>query len=190
VISRNKKFDEAELEFFADRYAGMDRQLFIRFLRILFGSARLLGLLEHYLNLYDLSQGRFQVMMETFKNMDEGGIPPSELAGLMGVKSASVTGLVDNLERDGLVQRVRNSKDRRKVSIQLTNKATDFLDSFLPFHQQNIHQFLSVFTPEELEVTGEHIERLCDSIEPRVDELEKIETTERMKQLKQLLHKK
>ena len=36
------------------------------------------------------------------------------------VKSSTVTGIIDRLEQKGLVRRVRNSPDRRMITIELT----------------------------------------------------------------------
>ena len=44
----------------------------------------------------------------------------SELAGLLGVEKAAMTGLIDRVERHGLVQRVAVPADRRACRIDLT----------------------------------------------------------------------
>ena len=53
---------------------------------------------------------------------DHGPLPPSQIARHILVKSSTVTGIVDRLEQKGLVQRVRNSRDRRVINIELTEK--------------------------------------------------------------------
>jgi DNA-binding MarR family transcriptional regulator len=49
-----------------------------------------------------------------------GSLSMTELAEHMGVTVAGATGLVDRLERDGLVARARDERDRRLVLVQLT----------------------------------------------------------------------
>ena len=51
---------------------------------------------------------------------ERGVLPPSRIARLVMVKSSTVTGIIDRLEQKGLVKRVRNSRDRRVVNIELT----------------------------------------------------------------------
>jgi DNA-binding MarR family transcriptional regulator len=45
---------------------------------------------------------------------------PSEIAERLQITTASVTELVDRLERNGLVRRVRHPTDRRKLLVTLT----------------------------------------------------------------------
>ncbi|MFE7114350.1 MarR family winged helix-turn-helix transcriptional regulator [Streptomyces sp. NPDC057654] len=65
------------------------------------GQARLLGVLE----------GRSPAM--------------TELAALLDVERASVTGLVDRAERRGLVRRVAVPGDRRAARVELTDKGRE-----------------------------------------------------------------
>ena len=51
---------------------------------------------------------------------ENGPLPPSQIAKIIMVKSSTVTGIIDRLEQKGLVVRLRNSPDRRVITIQLT----------------------------------------------------------------------
>ena len=50
----------------------------------------------------------------------------------MTLSSASMTSLIDTLERRGLVERHRHPTDRRKVLIHLTGEARTIVDRTLP----------------------------------------------------------
>lgn len=50
----------------------------------------------------------------------EGPLPMGDLARRVAVTEKTITGLVDRLERDGLVQRLRDRADRRVVRVKLT----------------------------------------------------------------------
>lgn len=52
-----------------------------------------------------------------------GPMGPAELAASLGIRSASVTVLVDRLEQAGHVERVRSSSDRRRVAVTTTPSA-------------------------------------------------------------------
>ena len=54
------------------------------------------------------------------------------IAERMLVSSASMTSLLDTLERRGLIERHPHPSYRRKVLIQLTNKAQAIVDQMLP----------------------------------------------------------
>jgi len=51
---------------------------------------------------------------------DHGDLSPSELGQRLIVTRATVTGVVDSLERRGYVRRVPNPADRRSVLVELT----------------------------------------------------------------------
>jgi DNA-binding MarR family transcriptional regulator len=48
-----------------------------------------------------------------------GAISAGELAKRVGVTSGAITGVIDRLERDGWVRRVRDPGDRRKVIVEM-----------------------------------------------------------------------
>ena len=65
----------------------------------------------------------------------KGSLTASELGQLMVVTSAAMTGIVDRLERDGLVERGSNPDDRRQSPISLTPQGRALVErlSAIPF---------------------------------------------------------
>jgi len=53
----------------------------------------------------------------------ENGLTQAELSRRIGIEVASSTAVLDSLESEGLVTRVRNAADRRKVNVFLTTAA-------------------------------------------------------------------
>ncbi|MFV2198603.1 MarR family winged helix-turn-helix transcriptional regulator [Nocardiopsis sp. LOL_012] len=49
-----------------------------------------------------------------------GTLTPGEIAESLCMSTGSVTGVLDRLERRGLVERTRHPEDRRKVAVRLT----------------------------------------------------------------------
>lgn len=56
---------------------------------------------------------------------EQGEITAAEVSRQIGIGPATVTGILDRLERSDLVRRVRRSSDRRKVSLVLTDKGQE-----------------------------------------------------------------
>jgi len=78
----------------------------------------------------DLSASAFQVLAVL-----EGADQPLAghvIAERLLVSSASMTSLLDTLERRGLIERHRHPDDRRKVLIHLTDEARVIVDQMLP----------------------------------------------------------
>ena len=91
---------------------------------------------EVFLSEHNMSPGRFTVMMLLYDKIGGRPIPqtPADLAEKAGVTRATITGLVDTLERDGLVTREHDSGDRRMMLVHLTPKGHETLQEILPGH--------------------------------------------------------
>ena len=72
---------------------------------------------ERWAEQHKLSSGRLGLM---FRLMRCGDAPLGELAEALDSTPRNITGLVDHLERDGLVERVPDPDDRRSVRARLT----------------------------------------------------------------------
>jgi MarR family transcriptional regulator, organic hydroperoxide resistance regulator len=62
---------------------------------------------------------------------EEDGITPAELSERIRMDRATVTAVLDTMERQGLVRRVRHPHDGRKVCIFLTSKGEELRDPVL-----------------------------------------------------------
>ena len=78
----------------------------------------------------DLSPSAFQALAV----LEGAGEPLAGhvIAERLLVSSASMTSLLDTLERRGLIERHRHPDDRRKVLIHLTDEAREIVDRMLP----------------------------------------------------------
>lgn len=69
---------------------------------------------------HGLSEGRFVLLFLLDAAPD--GLAPNTLAEQAGVTRATVTGLLDGLEREALIERHADANDRRALCIRLTRK--------------------------------------------------------------------
>jgi DNA-binding MarR family transcriptional regulator len=93
---------------------------------------------EAHLAEHEITQGRFGVLMALWGNCHREGrevpLSPAEIAERTGVTRATVTGLIDTLERAGLVARTPHSDDRRMTSVVMTPRGEGILQKILPAH--------------------------------------------------------
>ncbi len=90
-------------------------------------AARAISLLqERWAEKHGLSEGRLGVLFRLYRC---GPIPLGDLATDLGSTPRNITGLVDHLERDGLVERVPDSEDRRSVHARLTEAGRTRIES-------------------------------------------------------------
>ena len=81
---------------------------------------------------------------------DHGPLPPSQIARYIMVKSSTVTGIIDRLEQKDLVYRLRDSPDRRVITIQLTEAGRELTQHAPPPLQQKIVEGLKKLPEEEI----------------------------------------
>jgi DNA-binding MarR family transcriptional regulator len=98
-----------------------------------------------------VSQGRFTVLMLLLDkpNLASQRLSPADLADQAGVTRATMTGLVDTLERDGLVVRQPAPDDRRMQLVELTPRGIEFISSMLPEHFRRISVLMSALSESE-----------------------------------------
>ncbi len=60
-----------------------------------------------------------------------------------------MTGLLDGLEADGLVDRSHRKDDRRSLDIRLTKKGLQLLEKILPDHYARIAELMTPLTKAE-----------------------------------------
>ena len=96
---------------------------------------------------YSITSAQLNCLVALYENEP---LPPSQIAKHMMVKSSTVTGVIDRLERKGLVTRQRNSPDRRIINIQLTPDGKKMAKIAPPPIQQRVVDGLQQLNPKEL----------------------------------------
>ena len=92
--------------------------------------------------------------------MQEGPLSPGRLSELSGLKSGSVTGVIDRLEAAGYVHRERDETDRRKVRVVLNTERLQSAESPYAGQAAQLRGVLESFGPLELDVIARFLERL------------------------------
>lgn len=72
-----------------------------------------------------------------------GGLSAGQLAKALRVGQPTITGIVERLERRGVLTRTRNGEDRRSVNIAATEKGRRLLKSAPPLLQERFRQRLA-----------------------------------------------
>ncbi|MBV6627100.1 MAG: MarR family transcriptional regulator [Rivularia sp. (in: Bacteria)] len=97
---------------------------------------------------YNLSMGKFTLLIQLFTASDKG-LTPSEFAERSGVTRATITGLLDGLEKEDLVKRQPYPEDRRRLTIVLTDKGRELISKMLPDHFCRTTNMMSNLTATE-----------------------------------------
>lgn len=84
----------------------------------------------------------------------------SELQEILGIRSASISEMIINLEADGLVEKAKSEKDGRHVVLRLTPEGHAQALYFKKEYLKRVEEMTSCLTPEELK----EFHRLLDKI--------------------------
>jgi len=133
---------------FSRRYPNMNPSAIKACAALLRTGSELLTAFEAILGLHGLSQGRFLTLIVMNRNPDEAA-SPSSLAEKVGVKRATMTGLLDRLERDDLIERRAHQQDRRKIGVRLTPKGGQVLAEMLPDYYRRVAKIMANLTEKD-----------------------------------------
>ena len=95
---------------------------------------------------------------------EENSCTVSTLVKKTQLPNGTLTGVLDGLEREGLIRRVNNVEDGRSWLIELTARAEAMRETILKRHEIIIGLFEAVVTPEESSALKRALHRLTESM--------------------------
>ncbi len=90
----------------------------------------------------------------------EPPVSPNQIAERLIISRASVTSLIDSLEKRGYVRRQPHGSDRRMLLIELTETGRQVADRFRPIVHMHENQWLNTLSAEEQEQLIQLLHRL------------------------------
>ena len=112
---------------------------------------------DRHLARFNLTKGQYGVLDAL---LYFGSLQLGQLAEKVLRSEGTMTTVVDNLERRGLVERERNQHDRRVVKVSLTEAGRQLISEVVPVHVAAIVEAMGILSPVEQEVLG----RLCRQV--------------------------
>jgi DNA-binding MarR family transcriptional regulator len=109
----------------------------------------------------DLTFGQLRLL---FVLGQAGPVPIGQLAEKLGVTPATVSELIDRMERRGMVARRHRADDRRIVECEIAEGGSSLLAQIAGARQQGTRRLLAVLTGDELA----DLDRLLQSIAERL----------------------
>lgn len=93
-----------------------------------------------------------------------GELNQRELGVHMNIKDSTVVRLIDRMERDGLIGRVRSSFDRRVSNLTLTEKGKSLWIELEPIGDAFLTQLGNGISKEEMEIFQQVLSRMVDNV--------------------------
>jgi DNA-binding MarR family transcriptional regulator len=126
-IKQNKPFNSIEQE---------------ALLSVVRTSAQLMDRFELFLRPYGITGTQYNVL-RILRGSEPKGLCRNELRDRMLTRMPDVTRLLDRMEEAGLVERTRDTEDRRMVTSRITKKASQLLATLDPLVADNEKTFFA-----------------------------------------------
>ncbi|SIQ28085.1 DNA-binding transcriptional regulator, MarR family [Alkalispirochaeta americana] len=97
---------------------------------------------------------------------EQDTITLSKLTKIVALTNSTVTGIVDRLEKQDLLHRVRSSSDRRQIHLCLTEKGTAFLQEIPSAVPRRFIEGMQSYTPAEVEQILWAVDQIADLLDP------------------------
>ena len=133
---------------YSKRYRNVNPGSVEAFLNLLRVASDVLDATEQYFGEHGTSQGRFTVLCLLNRNPDQP-LCPADLADRSGVTRATMTGLLQGLESEGLLKRTSSADDKRMFFVELTNKGRRYLDNILPDWFRRVDELMQAINDKE-----------------------------------------
>ncbi|WP_094549420.1 MarR family winged helix-turn-helix transcriptional regulator [Petroclostridium xylanilyticum] len=101
-----------------------------------------------FFNKFNISHTKFNVLVILYKNSEEG-MTLSDIGEQMLVTKANITGLIDRLEKQGFVKRIRDSVDRRKITAVITEKGKQFTEEIIIKYKEWSRDIMTILNDHE-----------------------------------------
>lgn len=152
------------LEKFVLRYPDADIKAISDFVNLLRAFSDVSDALDKLLARHGLLQGRWWVLVLLMRQ-DDLTSSPSDLAAKAGVTKATMTGFIDGLEREGLVQRLMDNNDRRKFMIRMTPLGQQKLDEVMPDYYSRVKALMTVLGDAQRDALVENAKTLAANLD-------------------------
>ena len=156
----------------AEEFPEMEPSAMMAFLHLQHATEKVRRTMDDHFDKFSISQGRFLILLLLYYAFDEDKNPiehtPASLADAAQVTRATITGILDTLERANYIERKPAPGDRRKIIVQLTKLGRKFMECVLPEHFYMIASIFKDFSEKEREVITKLLSKLalaCASVE-------------------------
>lgn len=116
-----------------------------------------------------LSPSQFNVL-RILRGARPDSLPAGKIVERMVTRDPDLTRLLDRLEANGLVEKARDSSDRRVVNVKITRAGLEHIDAASKSVSRRIQAALKPVGPKKLEQLGDLLElaraAARDSVEP------------------------
>ncbi len=113
-----------------------------------------------------MTQARTIGWIDYIETTEHRGVIQRELAEMSGTSAASVSSLIDGLEKAGYVERRPSADDARRKEIHVLPKAKGMTEGFQSLMEQTEKDLLSPLTPAERNTLLDLLTKINQKLDP------------------------
>lgn len=114
---------------------------------------------------HGLNGASFDVLATLRRSGEPYRLSPGDLLATMMVTSGTMTNRIDQLEKVGYVERIRNTEDGRSVLISLTDKGFDLIDGAVTAHVETQARLTSGLSKAETATLNKLLAKFLEDFE-------------------------
>jgi DNA-binding MarR family transcriptional regulator len=117
-----------------------------------------------YLRPFGLSPAKFNALMIIKHCGDGKGLSQIEIGRRLIVTASNMTRLLDNLEKDGFIERLNRKGDRRVKLVKISQKGSSILDRVWPGYYEKISGIANLLGKSDRKYVADIIGKWCDRL--------------------------
>ena len=126
-------------------------------------SKQLKNKLDKALKEVDITAAKFSIIIQIHSS--EHPITAAEIADRLGSDRPTISGIINRLEKKGIVLKVENPEDRRSSYLQIHKQANKLVDKIKTISDELTSDIFSIYTKEEAEQLAGMIRKLIEGTE-------------------------
>ncbi|MGO0061268.1 MarR family winged helix-turn-helix transcriptional regulator [Brevibacillus fluminis] len=127
-----------------------------------------LDVMDVALSPYGMTESKLDLLLLLFLHKERELVSPSAIADRLGIRRASVTSLLDWLEKRNWIVREPNPKDGRMIHVRISQAGIEAVEQVLPTYWSTCASLIEDLTPEERGLLARVVGKLQTSMEKRL----------------------
>ncbi|MFD1992365.1 MarR family winged helix-turn-helix transcriptional regulator [Paenibacillus nicotianae] len=136
-------------------------------LLMLWTSDHILDIVDNAIADYDITESKLDLLLLIQLHENSEKVTPSAIAERLNIRRASVTALLNSVEKKGWIIRESSLEDGRKIYVKLSATGTAFVQRILPVFWSACASLVEGLSEEEQQLLSKVIEKLHTQIEQR-----------------------
>ena len=146
MFFQKKELHEKKVDQIIETYPDLDRDNYNTAFYFFRAANSMLSTTDNFFTIYRLSQGRFFILQALYHNIANNN---STLAKEIGVTRPTITNLLKGLVEQELISFRHGEGDKRKITVDLTQKGRSRMEDILPIYYENINKFWGKLSSDE-----------------------------------------